>query len=869
MRGNIVMIRGWMIPVCICLALAVADAAAAERRSFTVVSSAGVPQLRMDGHAVRSRLFWGSPFYSAGYAELSPESQTFEFSFRSPEESRVGALHLRFGEKPGIVTLEQVDIRDLTTGTPVRQCRFDDAFIREWNWWSVGIKHSPDFSITVEKAETPAGGIMKLRLSADPKLRGFHLLLSGLRLAKDHEYRVTVRAKADSPRPFRPTVHRQKDNCPVLGGLPSPFAAQAAMAAGAGINAVSFLVDGIWTEPGREPDYSDLDRICRQVLDANPNAFLLPRIRLDPPEWWRRAHPEELMKFEDGSRGVSAAFASERYRRDAAEALRSAIVYCEKKFGPHMMGYHPAGGNSCEWFYPGTWGKLLAGYDPATLAAWRKFLRRKYGSEAALRRAWGTGAESFDTVSVPPPAARRGTPMQGLRHPRRDAAVLDFDEFRQACAAEIVLALARTVRKVAGPGRLSVFFYGYVFEFGRVPNGPAASGHYALRRVLDSPDVDILAGPQSYTDRQLGGGFAVMTAAESVMLSGKLWLVEDDTGTHLATASGSRFSGWQSGAETQEESIALLRRNLAALLCRNYGTWWMDLGGTGWFNAQELWEVMREFSAPEEELLNHPVPFRPQVAVFVDERSMLYIPGSGSSTATTFPLVTGARRELNRIGAPCGQYLLDDLMAGRTAAKLNIFPAVFALDSETRRKLRKCAAQAAALWCWAPGYAELDGGTFSPAAVEELTGFRVKAARGPLHVRSTAAGRKAGLPPEFGPEAEIEPRLAVIPEKNDVVLAVYPDGAPAVVFRPGIRPQVFCGTTELPAPLLRYVAELAGVQLYTDRAANVNVNGPFIAVTACADGEVGVHIPQPVGRTLFRKLKCGETVLVRGEDGER
>ena len=54
---------------------------------------------------------------------------------------------------------------------------------------------------------------------------------------------------------------------------------------------------------------------------------------------------------------------------------------------------------------------------------------------------------------------------------------------------------------------LILFFYGYVFEFAAVPNGPATSGHYALRRVLDSPDImmgrmqpsEEVAGPSIFT----------------------------------------------------------------------------------------------------------------------------------------------------------------------------------------------------------------------------------------------------------------------------------------------------------------------------------------------------------------------------------
>jgi beta-galactosidase len=80
-----------------------------------------------------------------------------------------------------------------------------------------------------------------------------------------------------------------------------------------------------------------------------------------------------------------------------------------------------------------------------------------------------------------------------------------------------------------------------------------------------------------------------MTAAESVALAGKMWLQEDDTRTYLATGT---FPGWQDGADTLVGTNKLLLRNTAQCALRNFATWWMDLGGTGWFNDPQLWATL-------------------------------------------------------------------------------------------------------------------------------------------------------------------------------------------------------------------------------------------------------------------------------------
>ena len=62
---------------------------------------------------------------------------------------------------------------------------------------------------------------------------------------------------------------------------------------------------------------------------------------------------------------------------------------------------------------------------------------------------------------------------------------------------------SRRAQATAGR-KLVMFFYGYVFEFGAIANGAGMSGHYALRQVLKSPDIDVLCSPISYFDRGLG-----------------------------------------------------------------------------------------------------------------------------------------------------------------------------------------------------------------------------------------------------------------------------------------------------------------------------------------------------------------------------
>ncbi|HPA18355.1 MAG TPA: beta-galactosidase [Verrucomicrobiae bacterium] len=840
---------------------------------FRVAVTNGVPQLIMDGKPTRGRIFWGGPA-GGGHASIGPDWSEIAFEFTAPETDGEAALHLRFGQDPGEVWFDDIRITELGAGAIILASDFEDgqeALWKDWQLWCKGRDKKPAFQGLVAPGEGHDGhAALRLKIGNDPKLDGLHLYRPHLKLAKDTRYRVTLWARASAPRQLTPTIHHQGGSFQKYGGLPPPYASEVKCAAARNVNIVSFPIPTLWAKPGGEPDTSGIESACRTTLEANPAALLLPRIGMYPPRWWLDSHPDAVMAYEGGKRGETASVSSPEYRRDSAAALRRTIRWCEDHYGPHMAGYHPCGQNTGEWFYYDSWEHPLNGLEPATLLAWRTWLARKYPTHATLSRAWSTPDAVPASATVPTPDERRAAPHGQLRDPSREMRCIDFAMFQQEEMADTVLCLARALREEAGPDRLSVFFYGYVFEFGTLPNSPAVSGHYALRRVLGSPDIDVLCAPISYYDRQAGGGAPCMTAAESVMLSGKLWLNEDDTRTHLAK--GSRAPGWQAGADTQATSAELLRRNLAHETARNFATWWMDLGSSGWFDDPVLWEEMDRFREIEGYFLNHPTPFRPEIAAVLDERSMLLPVGSGPVPWTTRPLIYTVRENLHRVGAPFGQYLLDDILGKRTNAKLNIFLAAWWLSADERAELKKATRGSANIWCWAPGY--FDSGRPSPESVADLTGFDVKVMGEGFkaHMKATADGLAIGLPATFGQPKPVAPLLSPRPRPGDSVLALFEDGSPAIVLRKGPEGiSLLSAGTELPTPLVRHLARLAGVHLYCHGDANIFANGPLFAVHAPADGPIEIDLGRErAGRNVttherFTKRREFQMTLKKGQ----
>lgn len=804
----------------------------------------GAPRLLVDGTPVRARIFFGR----SGGRPLVADSTgsvghpvTFEFISGNDAENS-GTMHIRFGNAPGDVFLDDIRVTDIDTGADILPlCPFDGNtgdFEKNWKFWPGGSQGT----LAIVRIENGAGREgspgLHLKLQAPPngEWPDFHLFPStNLSLQKGHRYRVSFWVKAEPARTLSVAFYRA--GSPFTNLAPDVLPQQIKLAAAAGIDFVSFPLPLFWPKPGTEPQWAGIDAACLAVLDANPQALLIPRINAYAPDWWFKDHPGEAMVWDKpGSQVSMFNVASPLYRAEEKKNLALLVAHLEEKFGPHMAGYHICGQNTGEWFYYDTWSRQLNGYGERDLTAWREWLKNRYHTDAALQAAWKESGASPDSAAIPSPDARRAAPAGVFRDPATEQPVIDFGKFQQDSMADCICELAHAVREASHGRKLVLFFYGYLFELSGGHNGPATSGHYALRRVLDSPDIDILCSPISYFDRGPGGNAPSMTAAESIPLAGKMYLAEDDTATYLSLGD---FPGWKEKVDTLEETNQELVRNTAQCALRNFATWWMDLGAEGWFNDPRMWAEMARLKALDQPLLDHPTPYRPEVAAVIDEESLLRVAyGAEMTTATG---ISHARLALGRMGCPFGQYLLDDVAAGKVPAKLYVFLNAWYLSPGDGQKLLQSTRGATRIWCYAPGYREGDDNPVE--AMGKLTGFRVKKMAGiKALAQPTEAGKKLGFRTPVGINKAIEPLFAVEDATPEETLATYPDGSAAIAMRrtaDGLS--IFVGPPGLTPDLLRMAADQSRVHVFTHTNCNVYANGPFLVLHGSEDGPLTIN----------------------------
>ncbi|MGE5313160.1 MAG: T9SS type A sorting domain-containing protein [Acidobacteriota bacterium] len=811
-----------------------------------VVQTAGGPYISVNNIPVRPRMFWGTN--RGGTVTVTQDWKEFSFDVNTPFTANA-TWHFRFGQTPGEIRVRNIRITNTATGAvvfPLNSFASQQNFKSSWNVYPPDSKNTVG---TIDFADSSLHLTLKNPPAGEP-WPDFHLYSNSVSLQRGITYRYTFAMCADKERTVSPQVYHVNNGWTYIGGPPSIFMNEIAMAKNAGVDFITFNVPNCWLQPAKGEDWLPLDAACQQVLDAHPGALIIPRVDMDAPSWWLTEHPGSLMMFEDGTKGTKASISDRTYRQDATAHLEKLAKHLRETFPDRLAGIHPSGQNTGEWFYEKTWEAKLSGYDSATQSAWQHFSGRSV---------------------VPSPALRRSASRQMLLDPILDKDVIAFNRFLQEEMSDFLKALAAGARRGLGSDKLVLFFYGYQYEFGPVVNGPATSGHYALEKLLHTPDIDILAAPVSYYDRELSGSGPSMTSVESVLRAGKFWFNEDDTRTYLNTNAADQAA--HGGLKTQQETKAVLLRNAAQSALRGYGTWWMDHGaGTpgGWFADPELWKVLDQVKPLDQAMLGRSGYVAPRIALIIDEGSILHI--AGGSDVLGRNLLYAMRKYTARTGATYGQYLLTDAIAGAVSSPLKIFLAAWALDAEKRAALIKSRrAHDTRVWCYAPGYCSESGGSL--AAMKELTGFEFQKIELPSSVAApTEQGKLFGITQSWGPSQKVSPLFTVSPESS-IVLATYSNGAPALAVRTGAKgTDIFAGTPQLPTEVIRALARYCGVAFSADENVNCWSTENFFAFHTAKDGPLNFslenHGAPIVDVASGEKLGTNSSVVLNATAGD-
>ncbi|MDH7569736.1 MAG: hypothetical protein QHJ73_09135, partial [Armatimonadota bacterium] len=418
--------------------------AATQGLMAEVRSVHGTPLLLINGRPSRPLFFFGS-LRAGGSAvpiRIGTEWRRFQTEFVMPEDQQNAATHVRVGGSPGTVWVDQVSLT--AADAPETNLLGAPTFSPEWERrWRLFVKTELGARATA-RVEGDALRIEMGDGGSEPW--HVHLYHPGLHLRKGVRYTFAVRLRAAAPRDADLLVVEQGGNWTHYTGPASPVPREIQRAAATGIHIHSFGVPLCWPAADGTTNWAPLDRLVETVLAADPEGLLVPRFGMEPPAHWKTRHPDQLMRYDTGpGRLVSVASAS--WRRDACAALRAFVQHLEEKYGNRILGYHPCGQNTGEWFYEDSWSRKVNCLEQPMVEGFRAWLRARYPDEAALRAAWSEPGITFATADPPTTAQRLSASLGVFRDPATEQRAIDFHAYQQAVMVEPLEEFARVIKE--------------------------------------------------------------------------------------------------------------------------------------------------------------------------------------------------------------------------------------------------------------------------------------------------------------------------------------------------------------------------------------------------------------------------------------
>lgn len=660
---------------------------------------------------------------------------------------------------------------------------------------------------------------------------------------------------------------------------------------------------------------------CEMLLECIPDAYIIARIGMHPPVSFTDEYPEECFTYDDGSspsvRMGNETFsreyphlyseASSIWREKSGKALlQTCELFDKMPFADRIVGYFFAAGGTSEWYYlfELTNGERYGDFSLAFKREFSAYLREKYGTDEVLKKAWRDENATIDNPVIPAVKERFYEQEFDKLYWREDEAsvenlttvwengsnigsFLDVDKYRNVAdfydawhyaTAKGQVYFAKLIKERYHGEKLTGSFYG---SYG-CTDFFSGSTCTSVLHILDSKYMDFLAAPGVYVNRQIGGFTGQREMADSFALRNCLFIVEEDTRTHLECPHFQAMFDYYD----IEDTYNVLKRDFGRNLCENLTAWWYDhhVGG-GRYKHEKIYDLFARQTEIITDALTLPDRRKGnEIAFIYDEESVHTI-----SNQSTKELVEYFRNyEIARIGAGVDQYYHNDMSnPDMPDYKLYVFFNTLCLTDrevdEIHAKLRKN--NAVALFVYASGVINPDNEKrFSEENITKLTGIQTACLHEKHHTKYRVKDSVCGMFNRLH-KREIygvnnRPYASnILVMVKDIVTFAAPlfysvdkqaenlayfltNGLPAVTYKDndGFR-SVFVGSKILNSDIVREVARFAGCHIWSESDDVVYVSDHYLCIHASSDGEKIIALKRTCSPyEVYEKRFYGEKV---------
>lgn len=579
-------------------------------------------------------------------------------------------------------------------------------------------------------------------------------------------------------------------------------------------------------------DFSKIDDQMDMFIENAPAAYFAPMLQLDTRDWYLKLHPEVPNSFTH----LSQIAHDTVWKKAAADYMKAAINHIEEKYGERVYGYFLLCGTTTEWFSD----KDFEASHPIKEKGFKKWT----GDENAF-------LPSLERLNL------KGNVF--LTEEEND--VYLARKFHSETISDLILYFVGEAQSVIKHNKLLGLYYGYLFELGgeRLYN----NGIFDYEKVFLSPDIDMISSPSAYGYRKLSDPSSFMVTKDTLDAHNKLYFLEFDHITHTApeeirdgyneNASNStltKIPGAANKCKNETESLNLMYRDFVLCTANRTALWWFDMFD-GWFRSEGMMNAISHMIDINKKVCGLKTESVAEIAVFAEGEAM-YRARKSSNLATV--CLSNIRRTLAECGTPYDVYSICDLELEKiNDYKLYIFVNQYDISEKKKTLIEeKCKkAGKTVLWLYAPDYA--NNGNINIENILKITGINT--------AESEVSNGKVVYDNQVF-DYKISAPYFSIEDKNCKTLAKFENGKVAAAYKEidGFK-SVYVSTCNLPSKLLKEIAKLAGVFIYSNNTAVYTyINSDIIGVYNATDSDCEISLTKD---GMYKDLIEGDMYLCK------